>query len=61
MRVNTATRLIRIDFVSVVPRSAPSPYPINRSARRPEIVVRELEDISGIEWARDTMTVSLVS
>ena len=61
MRVNTDTRLMRIDLVRVVPRSAPSPYPMKRRASRPEIVVRELEEISGMEWPRATMTASLVS
>ena len=48
-------------LISTMPRSGPILYCMKTRANRPEIVVRELERISGMDFERESMAASLTS
>ncbi len=59
INVNTDKRLNRIALINTVARSSPMPKCINASAARPDMVVKEEEDISGIALASAAIQASL--
>ena len=60
IRVNTETRLNRMDLISTMAMSKPMPNRMNPSAARPHTVVREEALISGIALDRASMQASRV-
>ena len=58
IRVNTLSRLSTMAFISTSPRSRPIPKRIKHMAPRPERVVMELPEISGIALLRAVTTAS---
>ena len=57
--MNTDRRLSRIALISTVDKSIPIRKCINTRAPRPEMVVREEEEISGIALAKAAIQASL--
>ena len=60
MKPNTESILKRIALIMTRPRSRPIPNCMNIRATIPAIVVRELEEISGIPFSRARTSASLV-
>ena len=61
MRVNTLSRLSTMAFIRMTPRSLPMPNCMKHMAPRPEMVVSELPEISGMALLRAMTTASLAS
>ena len=60
IRVNTDSRLSRMALISTMAMSRPMPKCMKASAPKPEMVVRELEDISGMALLNASMQASRV-
>lgn len=58
IRVNTERMLKRMAFTSTMPRSRPMPNCMNIMAMRPARVVRQLEEISGMDLLKARMQAS---
>ena len=61
IRVNTESRLSKMALISTTAISRPMPKCMKAKAARPEMVVRELDEISGMALLRASIQASRVS